>query len=1369
MKCRLFVQLGLLLSLAPGLARAADDSAPFASLEAEYSQQVHAVLEQYCLGCHSTEDKQGELDLERFAAIAEVRRDPRAWQRVAEMLDHGEMPPQDADQPTPAESKQLRDWVGRYLDAEAKASEGDPGLVGIRRLNNAEYNYTILDLTHVDLRPTREFPADGAAGEGFTNASQALVMSPSLLTKYLDAGKEIASHAVLLPDGIRFSPSTTRRDWSDELTTAIKALYARYADAEGRLPLEPYLLATLEERESLQSGSKSIADIAQSRHLNTRYLDALWSALNSPGSSMLLSSLRTRWQQAAPADVAVLAAEIRTWQQALSRFQTVGHMKPWVVTVDPLQTSQELKLQIPAAESNNTVTVILAADDAGDGSSGDTVVWHNPRLAIPGRPDLPLRDVRGFVAQLASRRERLFTTAAKCLAAAAEAAQAAGQVDVAQLAERHAVDASDLTAWLEYLGISSSAEMKLDLLTAKITEQSGYSFVQGYGTGETPNVVANSSNQHVRIPGNAKPHGVVMHPSPTLAVGAGWRSPLNATMRIGGGVTHAHPECGNGVTWSLELRRGATRQVLAKGISAGAQTVQVGPVENVAIRKDDLVSLLIGPRDGNHACDLTDVDLVLATMGENAKQWSLAADVSPDILAGNPHADRQGNEGVWNLYTESVSGGPAGPVIPADSILARWQAVDSNEGKAKLAVELQALLLAGPPADAQQPNAALYRQLDSLGGPLFADARANATDRNADANTTSEWGLDPAIFGKSATGAMVEPQDLCVEAPSVVAVKLPADLVAGCELLVTASLHPDAGREGTAQVQVSSAAPANASLLRADTPILVSDTGTRRAALKQACEEFRQLFPAALCYNRIVPVDEVVTLTLFHREDESLARLMLDDTERAELDRLWSELHYVSQDALTQVDAFAQLMEYATQDSDPRLFEPYREPIHRAADDYRQQLIDTEPQHLAAVLELAGHAYRRPLAETENQELKDLYARLCAEEIPHEEAIRLLIARLFVSPVFLYRVEEAAPGKEAQPVTDNELASRLSYFLWSSCPDEQLLELAANGKLRTDEVILAQTRRLSADPRVRRMAIEFASQWIHVYDFDTLDEKSEQLYPEFKTLRGDMYEEVIRFFTDLIQRDGSVLDVLDADHTFVNERLANFYGVEGVTGEEWRRVDGVRSLGRGGILGFAAALAKQSGASRTSPTLRGNWVSEVLLGEKLPRPPKDVPQLPEDETATEGLTVRQLVEKHASDPRCSTCHVRVDPFGFALEEFNAIGRRRQHDLADRSIDTNVTLRDGTQFVGQEGLRAYLRNEQRTALLRQFCRKLLGYALGRGVQLSDEPLLAEMQSQLASHEYRFSAAAEAIVLSPQFREIRGREYVGIEPLTNDERE
>ena len=300
------------------------------------------------------------------------------------------------------------------------------------------------------------------------------------------------------------------------------------------------------------------------------------------------------------------------------------------------------------------------------------------------------------------------------------------------------------------------------------------------------------------------------------------------------------------------------------------------------------------------------------------------------------------------------------------------------------------------------------------------------------------------------------------------------------------------------------------------------------------------------------------------------------------------------------------------------------------------------------------------------------------------------------------------------------------------------------------DVLAAQARRLLKHDRTRSLATEFACQMYDVRNFDKLDEKSEQHFPDFARLRGDMYEESVRFFADLFERDGSVLEILDADHTFVNGALAEFYGIPGVSGPEWRRVDGIRQYRRGGLLGLSTTLAKNSGASRTSPILRGNWLLEMVLGEKLPKPPKGVPVLADDETATEGLTVRQLVEKHRSAQQCSVCHAKLDPFGFALEAYDAIGRRREKDLGDRPIDTATDLPDGTHVGGMADLRAYLLAQRKQEFLRTFCRKLLGYAVGRETQLSDQPLVDEMLAALAAKEYRFSAAVEAIVRSQQFR-------------------
>jgi hypothetical protein len=624
-----------------------------------------------------------------------------------------------------------------------------------------------------------------------------------------------------------------------------------------------------------------------------------------------------------------------------------------------------------------------------------------------------------------------------------------------------------------------------------------------------------------------------------------------------------------------------------------------------------------------------------------------------------------------------------------------------------------------------------------------------------------------------------DPRDeasLCVRAPSVIEIHLPADVAAGCEFVTSGRLDPATGAEGSVQLQVLTNKPGRQlGLLPGtvtetqadgawtsshrgvshDTPIVVNESSAARKRMEAAFDDFRRWFPAALCYAKIVPVDEVITLTLFHREDEPLMRLMLDDAQKTRLDSLWDQLRYVSQDALTLVDAFEQLWQYATQDADPKVFEPLRKPIQESAAAFRKRLVDTEPAHLQAVLDVAKRAYRRPVAPAEQDELRRLYNRLREQDLPHDQAIRLTLARVLVAPAFLYRAETPGPGKTQSPINDWELASRLSYFLWSSMPDAELTSLAAAGKLHRSEVLIGQTRRMLTDARVRRLATEFACQWLHVHDFDAFDEKSERHFPTFGTLRGPMYEESIRFFTDFFQSNRSVLSIVNADYSFLNEPLAKHYGIPGVTGEEWRRVEGMQKFSRGGILSQGAVLARQSGASRTSPILRGNWVAEVLLGDKLPRPPKDVPRLPEDE-ATEDLTVRQLTEKHTTDPRCAGCHSRIDAFGFALESFDAIGRHRDRDLGNRPIDDTSRVADGTELEGFEGLRDYLLTKRRADFLKQFCRKLLGYSLGRAVQLSDEPLLKEMREKLAAHDYRIDTAVQAIILSRQFREIRGKE-------------
>jgi hypothetical protein len=544
-----------------------------------------------------------------------------------------------------------------------------------------------------------------------------------------------------------------------------------------------------------------------------------------------------------------------------------------------------------------------------------------------------------------------------------------------------------------------------------------------------------------------------------------------------------------------------------------------------------------------------------------------------------------------------------------------------------------------------------------------------------------------------------------------------------------------------------------------DGPVLAAPDHPAYKQMLAGYDEFRRVFPLFVCFPTVVPTDEVVTLKMFHREDEPLLRLFATEQQARDLDRLWAEQRMISRQPVAEYDYLPQFMGYTTQDT-PKSFQQFfidRKPVFkRDADEFLKFEEAAILRQMDALLSFAEKAYRRPLEQKEKADLRSLYEVIRTKGADHNEAFRGVLARVLASPAFLFRIEEAPKGNEPAPVSDWELATRLSYFLWSSVPDEELRKLAADGKLRDPKVLAEQTQRMLKDPRTRSLAIEFGTQWIHVRGIDELKEKNEKLFPTFDAkLRQAIYEESLLFFQDFFQNDRPVLGLLDANHTFVNETLATHYGIPGIKGSEWRKVEGIRKYGRGGILGLASVQAKQSGASRTSPVLRGNWVVETLLGEKLPRPPANVPILP-DQEGTDKLTTRQMVEMHVSNQSCAACHVRIDPFGFAFENFDAIGRWRVKEMSGNLVDTKAKLKDGTEFEGIDGLRQYLLTRKKDVFVRLFCQKLLGYSLGRATTLSDTVLIDEMVMELNKNDGRISAAVLTIIRSPQFRMIRGRD-------------
>ncbi len=1377
---RIVAGLGLLWPVVMAGAVSEEDRGSPSVIADDFGTRVRPILAKYCLGCHSADAKKGDLDLARFTSMDAARKDAKPWQGVVEMLESGEMPPRKKPQPTAVERQALIGWVRDFLAAEARARAGDPGQVGLRRLSHAEYDDTIRDLTGVDLKPTRDFPADGAAGEGFTNASEALGMSPTLLAKYLKAAKEIASHALLLPQGVRFSATNTRRDWTDESVAGLRKFYADYADGEGRLPLAPYLKALVRHRDELTSGKITPEALAAAEQLHPKYVASLWKALTGENRSTPLDRLRALWRRTPAVDAGALVAEVNAWQTPLWKFQKIGSYRygnvvRQVANEPALVESRTLQSAVKPAPGQGDVVLYLVARDLSTTEGPGDAVWQRPRFEGENSPALLLRDYAKFGPQSEVDFAAIFADTPRYLAAAIEAAHDR-RLSAEDLASKHHLDAAWLKRWLSVAAVGplavegneaeepdrSTPAAALELLADPKTQNPSVLGWKAKGA-DLPVLLANSSDKVEQVPGRLAPHQVAVHPTPKEFVAAAWKAPIAGKFRLAASVTHAHPACGNGVAWWLEHRKGDRATVLAEGLLELGKETTIAP-RSLRVAPGDLVVLAVDARDGNHGCDFTEVSLTLTENGPRGRAWDLAGDVADSVGDGNPHADRQGNPAVWSFVkgpSRAVSG-ESPPSILADSILGKWREAASDprrhEQASQLAEQLKTLLTGGRPADEKHPDRKLFDTLAALDGPLLRGFEVARLARTP--SRPGRYGLDAAKFGKPARGGAVDEFSLSLPINQVVEMRLPAALFRDRQFVVDARL--DGGEVDRAvQFQVLTAPPPPDARWDGKSPLVVTPGGRAHKTLLGGFAEFRGLFPPFICYPNVIPLDEVVCLKTFHREDEPLIRLFLDEEQTRRIDRLWEEHRFLSKFPVIENEYLPLFIGFVTQDQPKELldyFESQRGPFQRRAEEFEKEFEAAAPEQWKSVFAFASAAYRRPLTAGEEQGLLGLYRALRGKGTSHEDALRGMLERVLVSPSFLYHLEQPPPGKDPQPVNDWELAARLSYFLWSSAPDEELRRVAAQGRLHEPEVLAAQAARMLKDGRVRSLAIEFGAQWIHVRGFDEAKEKNERLFPTFDAgLRKAIYEESILFFQDLFQNDRAVTQVLDADYTYLDETLAKHYGIPGVAGPNWRRVEGVKSHGRGGILGLASVLSSQAGASRTSPVLRGNWVVETLLGEKLPRPPADVPRLPEEETGNNGLTMRQLVEKHVRAEECAVCHRRIDPFGFALEKYDPIGRLREQDAGGLPVDAKSRLREGTEFEGIDGLRAYLLTQKKDVFVRLFCRRLLGYALGREVTLSDQPLIDEMTSELDQNDGRVSTLVRTIIHSPQFRTIRGSAY------------
>ena len=545
----------------------------------------------------------------------------------------------------------------------------------------------------------------------------------------------------------------------------------------------------------------------------------------------------------------------------------------------------------------------------------------------------------------------------------------------------------------------------------------------------------------------------------------------------------------------------------------------------------------------------------------------------------------------------------------------------------------------------------------------------------------------------------------------------------------------------------------------------------------------------------------------YYRDDAPLCDLILSDQQKQELNGLWRELDFIANAPTRQYQGFLwfertdsawmrdEVFDFARPENLAaidenmihKLSQVYLDKARRngAAGTSEKAIVDyfenmnrairwvehahqhAEASHLDALEHFAARCYRRPLSETEKQDLKSFYQSLrTVDQLTHEEAVQDTIVSLLVSPLFFYRTDLAAERidssgtsdeRQRQQLSSFQLASRLSYFLWSSMPDEHLIATAASGTLHQPNVLTSEVRRMLQDERSRGLAVEFAGNWLGFRRFEEHNSVDRNRFPQFSDdLRKAMFEEPVRFLHSMIQNNGSLLECLYADHTFVNSVLAKHYDMDLTELSEtsdspdgWVRIEKAGARQRGGLIPMSVFLTQNSPGLRTSPVKRGYWVVRKLLGEHIPPPPPNVPDLPEDESALGNLTLAAALAKHREHVACAGCHDRFDSVGLVFENFGPIGELRTLDLGGRPVETHAIFPDGSEGNSLSDLQRYLKQHREDDFVDTFCRKLLTFALGRSLLLSDDLLVDEMKTRLHTDGYRFHSLIETIVTSEQF--------------------
>ena len=1275
---RLLVLLALSLP-ATRLSIQADEPTPN-TISDSFEEQIRPLLVESCGKCHGTKPENNDLNIVSFNSAEEILAQPKMLSNIAERVRSGDMPPEEAPQPDPAKQKQLLDWITAALDAEAAARAGDPGPVTLRRLSNTEYDNAIRDLTGVDLRPTeaREFPVDSVGGEGFANVGEAMPVTPELIQRYHQAARDVAARAVLLPEGIRFSPSPDRPTWTAETLSALRSFHARYAGPNGEPPLAAHLTATLQHRDRLtRGGSDAVAAVAAEEMLNATYLGALWNGLNGKtASSLPITEVNERvrkWQTR----VAEIEAQKQRRQAAANRIESLWGPAKRVLAKSNVDEGSSVPFEQKVSVKQDELLLLTVLPNGNHGADSTLVEWT-------------IRESGG--------------------------AQRTWSVSdlIPNLLKGNSWPDNDGVRWS--LLETTSGPL---FLTNRRDNIAGHSELKAWSLGSEPSVFVNVGEQDLKVWTTLPAQTFFVHPGPNRPVAVAWTSPVAGELIVSGRVADAHPAGLDGVSFELSHVASELGHALAEVGTASTELAAPGPHPAPL----DLI------RDKWRAAT-TDPTPVLAEIKATQERLFRSNYRKNAVIAvGNGFpAWEDLNRIVADARVEGAAREPLFRLVTlpkqADTFVV-WDRLRLEGGDGPTLIF------------AEHPK--LKAAVEAACGIRFGQHPQNrpVPESAIVVAAGEELVIDLSSLPKSLQDQFILPRflraDVRLDGASPKTAEVQAFLIAA------------KGGGGTHAEPVAEAMPGNPRVARIVHPDVAKE-------LARSAAEFRALFPPAVLFEPIIPRDAQGSLFLYHREDAPLRRLLLDDAGRAELDNLWSELDFVSEQPFATPRMYEEILQYyrAPNDGARIMFfyiQLFREQIKQEAAALRAAKVSAEATHLKALTAFAGRAWRRSLSGHEHSAILASYRADRADGMKHDPAIRAALTRILSSPWFLYRVEQPASGPHWQPVSGDELATRLSFLLWDSIPDDELRMQSA--KLNTPAVLEAQLRRMLKDSRMRGMAREFGARWLGVRDFVTNHGRNLKQFPEFTpAVSTALAEEPVRFFEDLLVNDRPVADVIDADAVVINETLAKHYGIPGVNGEEWRRLENVSAYGRGGMLGFGAVLAKTAAAARTSPVKRGAWIVEIL-GERLPKVPPGVPPLPE--TPPDGLSVRQITERHRKDPACANCHVRIDPYGMTLEQFDAVGRLRPEKELTPG-DSVATTRDGVEIDGFTGLRDYLAGPRREDVLRAFARKLTGYALGRAVMLSDRQLIDELTKTMVNGG-RWSDVLLMIVRSEQFRCVR----------------